>query len=409
MKTAERLAPYAELAHLLLNTGFLYLTRRLELSDLPDRTLVPPAVAKDYDEVLFGGVLFECAAGVPCEIKTSFGVCFAALALWNGDGFVLLGPYLPERPEPVRLEEALAAHGVPPDRRGQYDGYCRSLPTLGHGKLRAALNVLAAGMYGESLKPGGFGTRALCPETPSPCPVFPEDSLQRCADAVARRYEKERLLMAMVARGDARAAELIEDAAFHLERAPNRLRGEKNLFLTLNTLLRKAIEDAQVHPFYIDAISAQWAVQIESAECESELYAMRRSMVEDYCHLVQLHSMAGYSRNVRSMLTYVQFHLSESISLDAIAQQLGVNASYLSSQFNREVGKSLPEYVSEKRVALARRLLQGSAPLSVGQIASSVGFADVNYFTKVFKKLTGLTPSAYRARHGAKRQTPAQG
>ena len=72
-------------------------------------------------------------------------------------------------------------------------------------------------------------------------------------------------------------------------------------------------------------------------------------------------------------------------------------ASYLSSQFNREVGKSLPEYVSEKRIAEAKRLLRGRAQLPIGQIAAAVGFLDVNYFTKVFKKKAGQTPSAYRA------------
>lgn len=152
-----------------------------------------------------------------------------------------------------------------------------------------------------------------------------------------------------------------------------------------------------MHPFYIDAISAKWAMRIEAVEQEADLYPMRREIVEDYCRLAQTRSMASYSPNVRSMLTYVQFNLAEGISLEAIARQLGVNASYLSSQFNREVGKSLPEYVSEKRIAEAKRLLRGRAQLPIGQIAAAVGFSDVNYFTKVFKKKAGQTPSAYRA------------
>ena len=138
-------------------------------------------------------------------------------------------------------------------------------------------------------------------------------------------------------------------------------------------------------------------MRIEAVEQEADLYPMRREIVEDYCRLAQTRSMASYSPNVRSMLTYVQFNLAEGISLEAIARQLGVNASYLSSQFNREVGKSLPEYVSEKRIAEAKRLLRGRAQLPIGQIAAAVGFSDVNYFTKVFKKKAGQTPSAYRA------------
>ena len=84
MEVLERLTPYVELVHLLLNTNFTYLTRKLAPSDSLDRARIPSAVAKSYDEVLFGGVLFDCVPGTPCEIKTPFGICFTALALWKG-------------------------------------------------------------------------------------------------------------------------------------------------------------------------------------------------------------------------------------------------------------------------------------------------------------------------------------
>lgn len=112
MEVLERLTPYVELVHLLLNTNFTYLTRKLAPSDSLDRARIPSAVAKSYDEVLFGGVLFDCVPGIPCEIKTPFGICFTALALWKGDGFVLIGPYLPERADGAQLEEILASQGV---------------------------------------------------------------------------------------------------------------------------------------------------------------------------------------------------------------------------------------------------------------------------------------------------------
>ena len=323
MEVLERLTPYVELVHLLLNTNFTYLTRKLAPSDSLDRARIPSAVAKSYDEVLFGGVLFDCVPGIPCEIKTPFGICFTALALWKGDGFVLIGPYLPERADGAQLEEILASQGVPLGLKEQYGVYYRDLPTLSRGKVRAALGVLAAGVYGESLASSAFSSRDISPEDPSPCPVFEEDSMQVRADAIARRYEGERRLMEAVARGDMRAADMVEETTLRLERVPNKLRNRKNLFIVLNTLMRKAVEAAQVHPFYIDAISAKWAMRIEAVEQEADLYPMRREIVEDYCRLAQTRSMASYSPNVRSMLTYVQFNFAEGISLEAIARQLG--------------------------------------------------------------------------------------
>ena len=187
MEVLERLTPYVELVHLLLNTNFTYLTRKLAPSDSLDRARIPSAVAKSYDEVLFGGVLFDCVPGIPCEIKTPFGICFTALALWKGDGFVLIGPYLPERADGAQLEEILASQGVPLGLKEQYGVYYRDLPTLSRGKVRAALGVLAAGVYGESLASSAFSSRDISPEDPSPCPVFEEDSMQVRADAIARR------------------------------------------------------------------------------------------------------------------------------------------------------------------------------------------------------------------------------
>ena len=177
MEVLERLTPYVELVHLLLNTNFTYLTRKLAPSDSLDRARIPSAVAKSYDEVLFGGVLFDCVPGIPCEIKTPFGICFTALALWKGDGFVLIGPYLPERADGAQLEEILASQGVPLGLKEQYGVYYRDLPTLSRGKVRAALGVLAAGVYGESLASSAFSSRDISPEDPSPCPVFEEDSM----------------------------------------------------------------------------------------------------------------------------------------------------------------------------------------------------------------------------------------
>jgi len=139
MEVLERLTPYVELVHLLLNTNFTYLTRKLAPSDSLDRARIPSAVAKSYDEVLFGGVLFDCVPGIPCEIKTPFGICFTALALWKGDGFVLIGPYLPERADGAQLEEILASQGVPLGLKEQYGVYYRDLPTLSRGKVRAAM------------------------------------------------------------------------------------------------------------------------------------------------------------------------------------------------------------------------------------------------------------------------------
>lgn len=72
-----------------------------------------------------------------------------------------------------------------------------------------------------------------------------------------------------------------------------------------------------------------------------------------------------------------------------------LSPSYLSALFSQETGQTLTEYVNEKRVKLAMRLL-ATTKLQIQTIAQHCGILDVHYFSKVFKKKLGITPKQYR-------------
>lgn len=165
----------------------------------------------------------------------------------------------------------------------------------------------------------------------------------------------------------------------------------------LNTLLRKSVERAKVHPFYIDAISGKWAVLIENAQSVSQLDDYYYAITRDYCALVRNMRSKSYTPNIRSAINCINFNLDNpKLSLSFLARTIGMNATYLSHQFNKEVGSSIPEYIARLRVGRAKTLLQSQPNFTIGQIASAVGIPDVNYFTKIFKRIEGCTPSAFR-------------
>lgn len=84
-----------------------------------------------------------------------------------------------------------------------------------------------------------------------------------------------------------------------------------------------------------------------------------------------------------------------SLSVKFIAQRLDCSPDYLSHVFHRETGETLIHYINRQRVNGALEAL-GSTPKSIAEIASACGFSDAGYFTRVFRKLTGLTPGDYR-------------
>ena len=118
-------------------------------------------------------------------------------------------------------------------------------------------------------------------------------------------------------------------------------------------------------------------------------------MARKYAFLVKNHSMKGYSPLIRQVLTHIDNDLSVDLSLKTLASLVSTNPSYLSTCFKKETGHTLTEYVTEKRIQHAIFLLNATN-MQVQTIASYCGIPDVCYFSKIFKRLTGKTPTEYR-------------
>lgn len=393
----QKFDQFRDIVYLFVNTTLFVVEENLIPDDYIDRTLAPDAVSRSYDQVLLGGVLFDCPEQTVCEIITPFQIRFCAMKLEAGDGYALMGPFLADQDEGERtLDDLLLQNGVPISEREGYRLYLDRLPVVSQAKMIALMSGLARSLYGTSPQLEPHIIR-LTPQNPAPCPVFEEDALQARADAIRQRYEREGKFMEAVARGDDAALHI--QGRFALDRLPNRLRNQKNLMTVLNTLLRKSAEQAKVHPLYIDDISGKWAVRIEFAQSVGQLDDYYGQMVLEYCALVRKRSLAHYSPNVRAAINCIHFNLSlPELSLKFIAEHISVNASHLSHQFNQEAGMSIPEYVNRLRMEEAQKLLRETGSYSIGQIAAAVGMQDVNYFTKVFKRIVGCTPTLYRKR-----------
>lgn len=180
-----------------------------------------------------------------------------------------------------------------------------------------------------------------------------------------------------------------------MPRVPDPVRDQKNLMFTLNTLLRKAVEQARVHPFHIDNLSRQLAIQIESSCTTGQLDALPNVMIRKYCLLVNNYSRLSCSELVRACMDYIDFHYSSELSLASLADMNFVSPAYLSSQFKKETGTTITDYINDTRIRQALVLLNAS-DFSIGEIAVQCGFGDANYFTRTFKKLLGKTPTVYR-------------
>lgn len=94
---------------------------------------------------------------------------------------------------------------------------------------------------------------------------------------------------------------------------------------------------------------------------------------------------------------WVRRHYIEDVTLEAAAESMGMSAFYFSRQVKAATGKTFLEYFTAYRMEKAKNRLR-TTELPVAEVGRSVGYPDSNYFTKVFKRATGCTPSVYRSR-----------
>jgi AraC-like DNA-binding protein len=108
---------------------------------------------------------------------------------------------------------------------------------------------------------------------------------------------------------------------------------------------------------------------------------------------------------VRTVIAQVNRHYAEEISVAEIAAQQKCNADYLSRVFKRTVGFGVIEYLHRVRVDHARRLLLTDR-FTIGEVGHLVGFPDQSHFGKVFRRMVGLTPQAFRTAVHVKDSVP---
>jgi len=94
-------------------------------------------------------------------------------------------------------------------------------------------------------------------------------------------------------------------------------------------------------------------------------------------------------------LDYIDTHFSEDLTLESVSSMVYLNSSYFSELFSEAVGEPFSRYLMKYRLQKARELLKNPAA-KVLDVAEKVGYRDVSYFVKIFRKMEGITPAQYK-------------
>lgn len=227
--------------------------------------------------------------------------------------------------------------------------------------------------------------------------VYLQNSEKSSMDKIEQRYNAENEILQAVAMGNLTKARKafgkIVDSDVEERYQPHGAR--KKSLITMNTLFRKAIEQAGVHPFYLDEISYRFFQKIDLVSDRRDQIRLLDEMLTEYCEYAKKYSVEQYSPIVQKAINFIHLNLATTISLKEIAEILEITPNHLARVFKMETGETVVEYINHTRVKIAANRLKQTS-LTVAEIAGNVGITDTNYFSRIFRKCMGCSPTEYR-------------
>jgi AraC-like DNA-binding protein/ligand-binding sensor protein len=223
--------------------------------------------------------------------------------------------------------------------------------------------------------------------------------------------DKERMLMAALRRGDNEAGRktLNELLAILFFSSPDHFKFVQFRAIELVVLLSRAAmasgtadrRSADTRPGEDTMLETnnRYLRRIQEAKSIEELTDVLHIIVERMSGQIFSFQGVRHASALRKAERFIWEHYTRKISLQEIASASGLSAPYFSTIFKEEMGENLSSYLNRLRVEKASHMLM-ETDLSLSEIASSCGFEDQSWFSKIFKSFTGVSPGKYRGQGG---------
>jgi two-component system response regulator YesN len=165
--------------------------------------------------------------------------------------------------------------------------------------------------------------------------------------------------------------------------------------------LRQAQQRVLETQWIVSRVLAEMGVGVERPLYSFNIEDYRQLRSETDCLLGKsMKAMAEHQQSlapdiVQQIKQYIIEHSSEEVSLESIGSRVGMSPFYISKVFKEQVGVNFIDFLTECRIEKAKSLMC-DPEASMKEITFEVGYNDPNYFSKVFKKMCGMTPTDYR-------------
>ncbi len=139
--------------------------------------------------------------------------------------------------------------------------------------------------------------------------------------------------------------------------------------------------------------------QIFSASHLSDIYSTREKVMNllNYIllELIDVVQLESNNTHIIDIIKFINEHISEPITLSAVSEKVNLTKEYVSHIFKKETGKTVTDYINGRKMMIAKEMLL-SSDYEMSKISERLGYDNYSYFSKLFKKQFGVSPSAMR-------------
>ncbi|MGI6566046.1 MAG: PocR ligand-binding domain-containing protein [Limnochordia bacterium] len=209
--------------------------------------------------------------------------------------------------------------------------------------------------------------------------------------------DKERQLLGRVRVGDRTGAkeilnQMLGDILFNSAGKPEVLKAR---LLELSVVLSRAAVEGGGSLERLLGLNFAYVEELAALEPIEEICAWIVKVLDAFMDEVYAAAESRDLPVIRQAVSYIKEHFREELTLEDVAQEVHFSPFYVSRLFKEELGLTFIEYLTKIRIDEAKRLLLETNK-TVSEIADLVGYQDPSYFTKVFKKREGVTPTQFR-------------
>lgn len=220
------------------------------------------------------------------------------------------------------------------------------------------------------------------------------------AQSIHGTYEREREMLRLVREGDLNFKTYANSLGNHGHIGNiadgTTLRQLKNMIITSIVLISRAAMEGGLPPETAYSLSDRYLQAVEKSTSIQSIIDINSAMQDDFIQRVhQFRQNSDLSMPIRVCIDRIRSRIEEDISLEQLAKDSGYSTYYLSRKFREETGQPFKTYLRQLRLERAKELLRTTGD-SVLEISERLHFCSQSYFSDIFRKAYGISPTAYR-------------